>query len=49
MLNCIFIFKALTSQEEVWLGNPGDLKVFDRSLGLPIVSVNLFSKNALFC
>ena len=49
MLNCIFIFEALTSQEEVLLGNPSDLKAFDRSLGLPIVSVNLFSKNAIFC
>ena len=43
-----FIFEALTSQE-VLKGNPSDLKAFYRSLGLPIDSVNLLSKNALFC
>ena len=44
----LFIFKALTSQEEILLGNPRDFKAFRKSLGLPIDSVNLFSKNALF-
>ena len=38
----LFIFKALTPQEETLLGNPSDFKVFHRSLGLEIDSVNLF-------
>ena len=44
----LFIFKVLPSQEETLLGNPRDFKVFHRSLGLPIDSVNLFLKKALF-
>ena len=42
------IFKALTSQEEIVLGNPRDFNAFHRFLGLPIDSLNYFSKNDLF-
>ena len=48
MFNCILIFKALISLEEALLDNPIDIKAFHRSLGLPIDSVNLVSKNTLF-
>ena len=43
-----FIFKALTSQEEVLLGKPWDLKAFHRPLVLPRDSVNLFPKKCSF-
>ena len=38
MLTVFSIFKTLTSQEDVLLGNPRDLKAFHRSLDLPIDS-----------
>ena len=44
----VFIFKVLTSQEEILLGNPRDFNAFHRSLGLPIDLLNFFSKNYLF-
>ena len=40
----LFVFKALTSVEEILLGNPRDFTSFHRSLGLPIDSLKVFSE-----
>ena len=37
-----FIFKGLTSQEEILIGNPRDFNAFHRSLALTIDSLNIF-------
>ena len=46
--NSLFIFKPLTSQEKILLGNPKHIKAFHKSLHLPIDSVIFVFKKYSF-
>ena len=48
MFNRIFIFKVRTLQKEILLGNPRNLKLYHKSLSLPIDLVNSFLKYVPF-
>ena len=42
----LLTFSALTSHEDIFLGKPKDFKAFNNSFGLPMHSINLFSKSS---
>ena len=44
----LLTFSALTSHEQVLLGKPKDFKAFHNFFGLPMHSLNLFSKKSFF-
>ena len=44
MFNCIFIFRVRTLQKKNLLGNPRNLKLYHKSLNLPINLFNSFLK-----
>ena len=55
MFDSIIIFKAVTSEEEILIGNSWDFNAFQLSFGLPIdplkcfyIKRSLFIKNLLF-
>ena len=43
-----FTLRAIVPQTDILLGKPRDFRAFQISLGLPIESVSLFSKNFFF-
>ena len=44
-LNVFFTLRAVVSQTDVFLGKRRDFRALQTSLGLPIESLSLFSKN----